>query len=225
MFKLVFFSLKSLNLRTFQEELNKFTLDLGVEVAEVTVTKIIVHKEAENQAVALFNTIMKSDVGASVFQSLQSQLLQTMVPKTKIPTQPVPVQPATEKIESEMIIDKDIEELLSKIRHCCDSNLVNKVGKRYRIICLGEDNTPRGDFLVDLKAKDGWATWTALATDLLNDVDVTFSMSKQSLFALVNEDSSPFSLYMNGLIQISGSVSDAAGLKHLMERARELRFL
>uniref|UniRef100_A0AC34R0A4 Band 7 domain-containing protein n=1 Tax=Panagrolaimus sp. JU765 TaxID=591449 RepID=A0AC34R0A4_9BILA len=206
-----------------QAELNKFTLDLGVEVAEVTVTKIIVHKEAENQAVALFNTFMKSEVGTSVFQSLQSQLLENVVPKSNFPTQTVPAQPTREKINAEVIVDKDIEELLLKIRQCCDSNLVNKVGKCYRIICFGEDNAPRGDFLVDLKAKDGWATWTAHATDLLNDVDVTFSLSKQSLFSLVNGELSPFSAYMNGLIQISGSVSDAAGLKHLMERAQELR--
>ncbi|KAE9556485.1 hypothetical protein FO519_000370 [Halicephalobus sp. NKZ332] len=211
-------------LKNVQEELNKYTSEMGVEIVEVTVTKINVHKEAENQAISLFNKFMKSDVGSSVFQNLQSQLLQNVSSTNGTDTQNVPAQPPpSQQPNASINVDMDLEELITKIRRCCDSNLVNRVGKRYRIICFGEDETIRGDFIVDLKEKQGWATWTSHAPDLLSDVDVTFSLSKQNLFALVSGELSPFTAYMNGVVQINGSVSDASGLKYLMERAREIR--
>ena len=198
---------------------------MGVEIVEVTITKITVHKEAENQAISLFNKFMKSEAGSSVFQHFQTQLLQNIpTPSGPVNTQTFPAQPpSTNQSNTPINVDPDLEELIIKIRRCCDSNLVNRVGKRYRIVCFGEDETPRGDIIVDLKEKEGWATWTAHAPDLLSDVDVTFSLSKQSLFALVSGELSPFTAYMNGNVQINGSVSDASGLKFLMERAREIR--
>lgn len=198
---------------------------MGIEIVEVTVTKMTVHKEAENQAISLFNKFMKSDAGSSVFQQFQSQFLQNIpTPNGPSNTQNVPTQPPpTNQPNTSIHIDPDLEELITKIRRCCDSNLVNRVGKCYRIVCFGEEETPRGDFIVNLKTEEGWATWTAHAPDLLSDVDVTFSLSKQSLFALVSGELSPFSAYMNGVVQISGSISDASGLKFLMEKAREIR--
>lgn len=207
-------------LRNVQEELNRFTSCMGVEIVEVTITKINVHKDAENQAISVFNTIMKSDAGKTVFGELQSALLQNCSLKPEVFPTPIPVP--TENTATSFKVDPDIEEMILKIRRCCDINLVNKVQKRYRIICFGEDQQPCGDFIVDLKEKEGWATWTVHASDLMNDVDVSFSLSKQSLFALLKGELSPLQAYMNGLVKIDGSVSDATGLKYLMEKAREI---
>uniref|UniRef100_A0AC34GX47 Band 7 domain-containing protein n=1 Tax=Panagrolaimus sp. ES5 TaxID=591445 RepID=A0AC34GX47_9BILA len=220
-------------LSTVQDDLNEFVREMGVEIVEVSVTKINVLKQAENQAVNVFNTLMKSDVGTQVIQSLQSHIMQNVssnnagnIPKIPLyPPQPPPQQQFPQPKTSPVIIpnDPEVEELIAKIKQCCNSTLVAKVQKRYRIICNDSSENSPADFIIDLKSGDGWATWTTLANDLVNDVDVIFSLSKQTLKALIDGHLSPFTAYMNGEVRISGTVADATGLKYLMDRAKELR--
>uniref|UniRef100_A0A7E4W0T0 SCP2 domain-containing protein n=1 Tax=Panagrellus redivivus TaxID=6233 RepID=A0A7E4W0T0_PANRE len=207
---------------------------MGVELLEVTVTKINIIKEGEDQTMALFHTLAKSEVGNTIIRHLQSQFIQHISSngtvttlgeamakaqgETKIADPPVNRQRSPPPIT----VDKDLEELLMKIRRCCDESLVAKVGKCYRIVCEDEKGIA-ADVLVNLKQGAGSATWTALATDCNVDVDVTFCLSKQCLFALVAGEVSPFTAYMNGSVRISGSVADASGLQHLMDRAKELK--
>jgi hypothetical protein len=211
-----------------QTDLNEFTKDMGVEITEVSVVKINVLQQAENQAVNVFNTLMKSDVGSQVIQTLQSHLIQHVSSNSKdmpnIPQYQLPPPPSNTQTKPSIKIphDPEVEELIAKIKQCCNGNLVAKVRKRYRIICNDPCENP-ADFIIDLKNGEGWATWTTLASDLLNDVDVVFSLSKQTLKALVEGQLSPFAAYMNGDVRISGTVADATGLKHLMDRAKEIR--
>lgn len=201
-------------------------------MVEVSIVNINVIKQAENQAVNVFNTLMKSDVGTQVIQSLQSHLIQHVsstqenASELRIPLYPKKEPAATEQPTPLQIPnDPEVEELIEKIKLCCNSNLVSKVGKRYRIIC-GDSSTPTpADFIIDLKKGEGWATWTTLASDLVEDVDVIFSLSKSTLKSLLNGAISPFTAYMNGDVRISGTVADATGLKHLMDRAKEMRCL
>jgi hypothetical protein len=219
-----------------QDDLNEFVREMGVEIVEVSVVKINILQPAENQAVNVFNTLMKSDVGTQVIQSLQSHLIQNVssnssenvikIPLHQPPPRPPSQQQNPQSKSSSIIIpnDPEVEELIAKIKQCCNANLVAKVQKRYRIICNdSSENTYPADFIIDLKSGDGWATWTTLANDLINDVDVIFSLSKQTLKALIEGQLSPFTAYMNGDVRISGTVADATGLKYLMDRAKEIR--
>jgi hypothetical protein len=46
---------------------------------------------------------------------------------------------------------------------------------------------------------------------------VHFTLAKSTLLALVNGALSPLNAYMNGLVQIRGSIEDAIALRHLAE--------
>jgi putative sterol carrier protein len=74
---------------------------------------------------------------------------------------------------------------------------------------------------IDINLRDGPGSchWTLAEKP---PVDVTFNMTKQTLFALINGHLSAWSAYMNGTVTVEGSLADAMGLQLLGERAKEI---
>ena len=52
--------------------------------------------------------------------------------------------------------------------------------------------------------------------------DVHFTLDKRTLIALVDGTLSPMTAYLDGLVQIQGSIQDAISLRHLAECAAEI---
>lgn len=117
--------------------------------------------------------------------------------------------------------DVEIVQLLERINRCCNESLVAKVGKCFRIRCVDAQNTC-SEIDLDLRFGSGWCGFVTAAGAASRTVDVLITLRKETLFALVNDEISPLSAYIDGSIQIQGSVADAIKLQHLAERSKEL---
>lgn len=121
--------------------------------------------------------------------------------------------------------DSELKGLIERLRICCNAQLVAKVNKYYRIKCVHNfsDQKPFAEFDLNLVDGSGWCDWTQNVNNFSKSPDVEFTLQKATLFNLINNSISPMSAYINGQVSISGSVSDAMGLKYLAERAKELQ--
>lgn len=120
--------------------------------------------------------------------------------------------------------DSELNALINQLRACCNSQLVAKVNKHYRIQCLNttENGGNTVEFDLNLKDGSGWCEWThCLQTP--PSPDVIFTLQKSVLIAIVDGSQSSMSAYINGQVSIQGAISDAIGLKYLAERAKEIR--
>lgn len=61
-------------LNTCQEDFNKFCKKLGLEITQISITHMNVIKEGENQAISLFNTLVKSDFGSQLMGQITPHL-------------------------------------------------------------------------------------------------------------------------------------------------------
>jgi putative sterol carrier protein len=115
--------------------------------------------------------------------------------------------------------DPDINKLIERINRCCNESLVLKVGKCFRLRCICS-TSEFCEFILDLSSGNGHcgfveSTWP-------ENIDVVITVRKDTLLALINGDISPISAYIDGSIQIQGSVADATLLRFLAERAKEI---
>lgn len=197
---------------------------MGTEVTQIKVTQTKVIKEAENQALSLFNTIMKSEMGTQLLSFFEPQIKTIIEENFKIDNNSN--KNCYNNIESsnsnnrETVInrDPDLDKLLKRIQACCDEQLVNKVKKLYLIRCLTKDGSIVGEFNLNLRDGKGYCDWQDFKNS--TKVDVIFSLQKETLFSIINDTLSPLSAYLNGSVVINGSVSDAFPLKYLAERAK-----
>ncbi|KAI1733019.1 SPFH domain / band 7 family domain-containing protein [Ditylenchus destructor] len=205
-----------------QEQINNFCKDLGIESTKITVTQVKVMKQGENQAVGLFNTLLKSDMGSQLMNHFAPQLSAYLADSNKDGTnQSNPVK-VPSKDQGFSTLDPDLETLIVKINRCCDSCLVEKVRKYYRIRCIDSTSGPV-ELDIDLSEYHGWCGWTTEERRQSKKVDVHFTLQKETILSLVNGDLSAMSAYINGQISIEGSVTDAVPLKYLADRAKELK--
>ncbi|CAK5105617.1 unnamed protein product [Meloidogyne enterolobii] len=129
-------------------------------------------------------------------------------------------------ISEEKIVEEEdndeLEQLLQRIRlvlfqNCGGGNLLKRVNKCFRVKCT--DCLNNNEFDIDLREScGGWCGWTWQRGGELSPLpDVHFTLSKTTIISLINNQLSPMSAYINGLVQIQGSIQDAILLKNLAD--------
>nr|CAD2159767.1 unnamed protein product [Meloidogyne enterolobii] len=129
-------------------------------------------------------------------------------------------------ISEEKIVEEEdndeLEQLLQRIRlvlfqNCGGGNLLKRVNKCFRVKCT--DCLNNNEFDIDLReSSGGWCGWTWQREGELSPLpDVHFTLSKTTIISLINNQLSPMSAYINGLVQIQGSIQDAILLKNLAD--------
>ncbi|KAF7635753.1 PHB domain-containing protein [Meloidogyne graminicola] len=206
-------------------ELDKFIQKFGLKISAINITKINVIKAGENGAVSVFKTLIRSDVGKQFLGVFGSNLndIVSKVENNEETKKTVETFSTTSTIENKSsstslednIEDSELEQLLQRVRLVLFKNsesLLKRVNKCFRIKCTECSN----EFDVDLReANGGWCGWTWQRKESL--FDVHFTLSKSTLFSLVNNQITPISAYINGLVQIRGSIQDAILLKNLAD--------
>uniref|UniRef100_A0A915E318 Band 7 domain-containing protein n=1 Tax=Ditylenchus dipsaci TaxID=166011 RepID=A0A915E318_9BILA len=193
-----------------QKEINTFCKNLGVESTKISVTQMNVVKQGENQAMNLFNTLLKSDMGSQVMQHFTPHIKAYMesnggAANTPKQTQP---NPFTSYVNS--------QKQVAAFYH-------GQVGKYYRIRCVDSKVGPV-EFDINLKqAGRAGCDWTTHPGTQHQQIDVAITLQKETLFNLVNGAVSPMSAYINGQVTIAGPVDAAVALKHLAERAKDCK--
>uniref|UniRef100_A0A0N4ZXS6 PHB domain-containing protein n=1 Tax=Parastrongyloides trichosuri TaxID=131310 RepID=A0A0N4ZXS6_PARTI len=202
-------------------ELNNFIHRYGIEIKELNIEHFEVVKTGENAAVSVFNTIMKSDFGNSIMGILGNHL-KDFVPTTnfettlnKNPPNPVKVRTSSTgdstvsvcSSNTTIAINEEID-IVSKIKKNIDASLVHQVGKCYQVMC-----TEVGNFYVDLSSDCGYCEW-----GIHPSPNVVFTLSKEALYDIIEGNLTPVQAYLNGTVNIKGSMFDAIKLKHLAER-------
>lgn len=186
----------------------------GIEITEISTSNIQVMKEGENQAVSLFNSLLKSDVGTTVMGHL-GEHLKSYVAEAAPSSLAANVGLQHPQATPAVYRDPELDEIVRKVRRIVDEKLVAKVGKTYRIRCL-EKSGASSDIFVDLRNGSGSCMWADASTP---QPDVEFLMTKETLLALIEGRISPWSAYLNGAVTVYGSLSDAVGLKFLADAA------
>nr|CAD2170479.1 unnamed protein product [Meloidogyne enterolobii] len=127
-----------------------------------------------------------------------------------------------EKIVVEEEDNDELDQLLQRIRlvlfqNCGGGNLLKRVNKCFRVKCT--DCLNNNEFDIDLREScGGWCGWTWQRGGELSPLpDVHFTLSKTTIISLINNQLSPMSAYINGLVQIQGSIQDAILLKNLAD--------
>uniref|UniRef100_A0A914I371 Band 7 domain-containing protein n=1 Tax=Globodera rostochiensis TaxID=31243 RepID=A0A914I371_GLORO len=133
-------------------------------------------------------------------------------------------------------LDSDLMALLKRIRPALGPPLVQRVQRLFRVRCAGDGSASASsitassscstttiaaalppEFDIDLRSGDGWCGWTWERTGPLPPCDVHFTLQKCTLLSLVDGSVSPMCAYLDGRVQIVGSVQDATLLKHLAD--------
>ncbi|CAD5218801.1 unnamed protein product [Bursaphelenchus okinawaensis] len=203
-------------------DLKEFVNDTGITLTDVKVLNAKVVKPGDNNTFNTFTQIMKSDAGKHMFgmigevmkEALGHDILGMATKNAAQPNATTINIPQAGPSAKHTVFN----EIINKISLCCDSILVSKVGKRYRIHC------DCGGYVetADLNLSEGTGSVSTNPNQDFNP-NVTFSLSIKVLNDLINGDMSPWSAYLNGHVKLEGSVDDAMSLKHLSERARALK--
>uniref|UniRef100_A0A0N5CDQ6 PHB domain-containing protein n=1 Tax=Strongyloides papillosus TaxID=174720 RepID=A0A0N5CDQ6_STREA len=202
-------------------ELNNFIHKYGIEIKGLTIEHFEIVKNGENAAVSVFNTILKSEFGNSIMGILNNHL-KDFVPTVnfdmalnKNPPNPVKVRTSSTgdstvsvcSSNTTIAINEEID-IVSKIKRHIDVSLVHQVGKCYQVMC-----TEVGNFYVDLNSDCGYCDW-----GIHPSPNVIFTLSKEALYDIIEGNITPVQAYLNGTVNIKGSMFDAIKLKHLAER-------
>uniref|UniRef100_A0A1I8BAY8 PHB domain-containing protein n=1 Tax=Meloidogyne hapla TaxID=6305 RepID=A0A1I8BAY8_MELHA len=223
-----------------QAELDQFVQKYGVKIDAINITKINVIKTGENGAVSIFKTLIRSDVGKQFLDvfGCPNNMRDFIVDgegkektKMKLADESKKVvdtfsTASTEKqnspstlnsISEERVEDTELENLLQRIRLTLFQNggsLLKRVDKCFRVKCT---DCP-SEFDIDLREScGGWCGWTWQREDFSLFPDVHFTLAKTTIISLINGQLSPMSAYINGLVQIRGSIQDAILLKNLAD--------
>lgn len=223
------------------EIVQTFVKNTGVTLSEISITEVKVAKEGDNTTLNTFKQIMKSDAGKQMMgmfgdilkdvagvSNLPPGVTQMFMPPPSSQPDPsvitmgFPTQAQPKPEVGDDILGKSsnpaLNRILTKVKMCCDEAMVSKIRKRYRIVC---DCGTSVDFIdLDLTSGEG-----SIAVNIRSSFtpDVTFTLSLTSLSDLVCGDLNPLTGYLNGSIKIEGSVEDAVLLKHLSEKAKQLK--
>ncbi|CAI4226459.1 unnamed protein product [Auanema sp. JU1783] len=196
----------------FQNELQSFTAQFGVEITNVELSEIKIIKEGENMGLAALSAVASSETGKQLWQVIEPALSE--------------FAKANEGGESEILIDTkpsedilidlspglDIDQLVSVINLAIDEQLTRSIGKIFQVNCSG-----LAPMYIDLKHSPG-----TCALGQSNNPDVVFETTQLIFFQLIKKTLSPINAYMNGSLKIKGSIQDALSLKYLAERISEL---
>lgn len=219
--------------------MNKFSASFGVTITKVDISQLKIIKQGENPAVSLFSTFMKSNAGQELIGHLGKGLQTFVSDSTNSTTKSneglcnnfecdvastnkdaensVPNNLNIQDLMQKSKSDAEIKILIQRINSCCSISLVSKVNVYYRIKSLGS-NHEFDEFDIDLRTGAGWCGFSTC-----NEAapDVFISLKRDTLFALINGSLTPLSAYINGLISVTGSITDAVKLKYLAEKASE----
>lgn len=102
----------------------------------------------------------------------------------------------------------DIDRLLCSLTMVIDKQLVASVGYIFQVKCTGF-----GDFYVDLKNGCG-----NCCKGISPTADVTFWLSRELLLKILKKEVTPMQAYLDGTLQILGSVKAAVRLTLLSDR-------
>ncbi|KAI6222437.1 Phosphomannomutase [Aphelenchoides fujianensis] len=213
-----------------RDAVNDFTKGTGVECTEVVIADVKITKPGENQTIGLFQQLMSSDVGKQLMGAIGTQaaefLSQSADAKPPDHSQwPVfnptadSAAPAVPPPPTAHLTNTPLDEVVAKIRQCCDPVLVSKVRKSFRIQC--ELNGQKHNIELDLKHGGGFCCLTP--APLNTPVDATFGLRFETLVQLIKGEVAPLSEYLGGRVAVSGSIQDAMALGHLFLRSVRAR--
>jgi hypothetical protein len=159
--------------------LNKFSQPLGIEITEVTVTQVRVLKQNDNEAISLFNSLVKSELGTKIMGTLETHLKDALIngqvngTNETISIIPKENQPVVVREKQHYPCrDLDIDHLLQQLRCCCNESLVSRIGKRFIVRCEDATGGP-AEILLDLKNGSGSFEWLINAEIVTADVEIT----------------------------------------------------
>lgn len=101
-----------------------------------------------------------------------------------------------------------IDRLLCSLSMVIDERLVASVGHIFQVNCTGF-----GEFYLDLKNGVGNCCKGTSAT-----AEVTFSLNRELLFAIIRKKVTPMQAYLDGSLQVRGSILVAIKLTLLSDR-------
>ena len=206
------------------DALNAFFRPRGVEVGDVKIVSMQVIKQAENQTMNVFSQLLSSDVGKQLMGALGgTQALELLKaaqsqnpPKTadgggidwarfaaaatasaspasatSAATTPTAATSSSPSAPSNVEIDN----LISLLGRCCDTNLVVKIGRTYRILCEHSNHVYTID--LDLKNDNGLVRLGGggieSATVGAANANVTFALGYETLASIIRGETSPLS--------------------------------
>ncbi|CEF71497.1 Stomatin-like protein 1 [Strongyloides ratti] len=187
-------------------ELNNFIHRYGIEIKELNIEHFEVVKNGENAAVSVFNTIIKSDFVPNV--NFDTTINKNPPNSVKVRTSSTGDSTVSVCSSNTTIAINEEIDIVSKVKKHIDASLVHQVGKCYQVMC-----TEVGNFYVDLTSDCGYCDW-----GIHPSPNVIFTLSKESLFDIIEGNITPVQAYLNGTVNIKGSMFDAIKLKYLAER-------
>ncbi|CAG9534472.1 unnamed protein product [Cercopithifilaria johnstoni] len=210
-----------------QVELGVLTTAWGVEITKVELSEVKVIKEGENMALATFNKVLKSEIGSRIIETIKGVVQEFVVQQqqkqqsghqqqienhTKSDITDLSGE-LSEKNELRCVLNNslknlDIDRLLCSLTMVIDKQLVTSVGYVFQVNCIGF-----GDFYVDLKNGSGNCCKGTSPT-----ADVTLGLSRELLLKLLKKEVTPMQAYLDGSLQIVGSVKAAIRLTLLSDR-------
>ncbi|KAL3982242.1 SPFH domain / Band 7 family protein [Acanthocheilonema viteae] len=211
-----------------QVELGILTTAWGVEITKVELSEVKVIKEGENMALSTFNKVLKSEVGSQIIEKIkgaaqkfivqqqqkqQSDHQQQIEKYTKKDITNLSGEKLSEKNKLKCVLNNslknlDIDRLLCSLTMVIDKQLVVSVGHIFQVNCTGF-----GDFYVDLKNDSGNCCKGTNPT-----ADVTFRLSHELLIKILKKEVAPMQAYLDGSLQIMGSLKAAIRLTLLSDR-------
>ncbi|VBB27865.1 unnamed protein product [Acanthocheilonema viteae] len=209
-------------------ELGILTTAWGVEITKVELSEVKVIKEGENMALSTFNKVLKSEVGSQIIEKIkgaaqkfivqqqqkqQSDHQQQIEKYTKKDITNLSGEKLSEKNKLKCVLNNslknlDIDRLLCSLTMVIDKQLVVSVGHIFQVNCTGF-----GDFYVDLKNDSGNCCKGTNPT-----ADVTFRLSHELLIKILKKEVAPMQAYLDGSLQIMGSLKAAIRLTLLSDR-------
>ncbi|CAD5226709.1 unnamed protein product [Bursaphelenchus xylophilus] len=207
------------------DTLKKFVVDTGIVMSDLKVLDAKVVKEPDNTTLNTFHQIMKSDAGKQMFGMIGEAVKETLGQDLLSGFQPQPPLNDTFNMTPQCLpkagpsnTNPGFNRIISKISMCCDSSLVSKVGRRYRIVCDCSGSVE----IAELDLCHGAGSISVNASQHFNP-HVTISLALQTLNDLITGDLSPLTAYLNGSVKIEGCMEDVITLKFLSEKARDLK--
>uniref|UniRef100_A0A0R3RYA5 PHB domain-containing protein n=1 Tax=Elaeophora elaphi TaxID=1147741 RepID=A0A0R3RYA5_9BILA len=223
-----------------QVELGVLTTAWGVEITKVELSEVKVIKEGENMALATFNKVtarnphraiqfqvLKSELGSRIIETIKGAAKDFVVQQqqkqpdhlpdienhTKRDMTDLSGKELSEKnglkyVLNDSLKNLDIDHLLCSLTMVIDKQLVASVGYIFQVNCTGF-----GDFYVDLKNGSGNCCKGTSPT-----ADVTFGLSRELLLKILKKEVTPMQAYLDGSLQILGSVKAAVKLTLLSDR-------
>lgn len=169
--------------------------------------------------------MLKSELGSRIIETIKSAAQEFVEQKQqsdhqqqiencrKRDTVDLSEEKSNEKNELRCVLNNslknlDIDRLLCSLTMVIDKQLVASVGHVFQVNCTGF-----GDFYVDLKNGSG-----NCCKGISPTTDVTLGLSREVLLKILKKEVTPMQAYLDGSLQIVGSVKAAVRLTLLSDR-------